>query len=423
MNTQLSSRLFLLGLSLNASIMLTVTVSPGAFAQAQGDVFSSSGSDDTTYITSDYFSTAGDSFSSRGDTSSSKDAPEVSRWRVGRFEKEPQNSTFEENENVDPNAFTWSDDPRDAFASGTSDNLQQFPLYKGKTKSFTFVSVSDGPQIKPEYQKNFNPPRAFAQPKYSEVYSFGPSLPTPKSGTFYRDAFGHGTSLYGWKVTRQPVRVYFAGDVGDVRDGLVKRVFVECMRQWCGATQGRLKFMVIEDSKSADIIVCREYTSNHELAENLPTFHDAWLDRVKIRLIDSACDKIGEAQLRAVLLHSAGHALGYFEHTSDKNSAMNEQCALVSKPTQNICPCDAAFIKEMYDSYKTCWDNRLKKETIKVTRVPFGQGMPIAALPIGTLKQVLKCPTKIEKPAVPMPHNVQRQRLTIKPPTVRRPST
>ncbi len=411
--------------------MLTITVSPGAYAQAQGDVFSSNSFDnDATYITGDYFSSTGNSFDSSGDsfnsntgTFTSNVGPANSGKRGGNCEKEQQNSAFEENENIDPKAFTWSDDPRDAFASRTSDSLQEFPLYKGKTKSFTFVSISDGPQIKPEFQKNFDPPRAFAPPKYSEVYSFEPGLPTPKSGTWYRDSFGHSTSLYGWKVTRQPVRVYFAGDVQDVRDGLVKRVFVECMRQWCGATKGRLKFMVTEDSKSADIIVCREFTSNHELAENLPTFHDAWLDRVKIRLIDSACDKIGEAQLRAVLLHSAGHALGYFEHTTDKNSAMNENCALVSQPTQNLCPCDAAYIKEMYDSYKTCWDNRFKKETLKVTRVPFGQGLPLAALPMGTMRQVIKCPTKITRPAVPTAHNVQRQRLTIKPQTVKRPST
>ncbi len=418
MNTQLSSRSFLLGLSLNASLLLTITISPGAFAQAQGDVFSSNSFDnDATYITGDYFSSAsGDTFTSSGGTFST----------AGRStpEKKPPNSAFDEYEEIDPGSFTWSDDPRDAFASKTSDNLQEFPLYKGRTKSFSFMSVSDGPQIKPVVQKNFEPPRAFQPPKYSEIYTSGPRLPTPKSGTWYRDAFGHSTSLYGWKVNRQPVRVYFAGDVPDVREGIVKRVFVECMRQWCGATQGRLKFMVTEDSKSADIIVCREYTSNHELAENLPTFHDAWLERVKIRLIDSTCDKIGEAQLRAVLLHSAGHALGYFEHTTDKNSAMNENCALVSQPTQKLCPCDSAYIREMYDTYKTCWDNRFKKETFKVTRVPWGQGFPaLQGMPMGTMRQAIKCPNKIDKPTVPIAHNVQRQRLSIKPPVTKRPST
>lgn len=425
MNTQLSSRLFLLGLSFNASVLLTLTVTPGAFAQAQGDTFSSGGFDDyTNYTTGDYFSSSGDSFSSNTGTSSSEFGPGNSGQHGSNREKVPQNSAFEENENIDPNTFTWSDDPRDAFASQTSDSLQQYPLYKGKTKAFTFVTVSDGPQIKPPIQRSFDPPRAFAPPKYSEVYSFGPSLPTPKSGTWYSDSFGNGTALYGWKVSRQPVRVYFAGDVQDVREGLVKRVFVECMKQWCGATRGRLKFMVTEDSKSADIIVCREFTSNHELAENLPTFHDAWLDRVKIRLIDSACDKIGESQLRAVLLHSAGHALGYFEHTTDQNSAMNENCAHVSKPTQNICPCDAAFIKEMYDSYKICWENRFKKETMKVTRVPWGQGFSSAPLAMGSpMRQVIKCPTKVEKQAVPIAHNVQRQKLTIKQSTSKRGST
>ncbi len=337
--------------------------------------------------------------------------------------KTPEDSAFDDHEQIDPGAYTWSDDRRDAFASRTTDDLREFPLYQGRNKSFTFMSVSDAPQIKPEIQKSFDAPRAFEHPKYREFYMSGPPLPQPRSGTWYVDSFGHGTSLYGWKVNRQPVRVYFAGDVAEVRDGLVKRVFIECMRQWCGATRGRLKFMVTEDWKSADITLCREFTSNHEYAENLPSFRDAWLEHVKIRLLDSACDKIGEVQLRAVLLHSAGHALGYFEHTADMNSAMNENCARLSNPTQRLCPCDSRYIMDMYNSYKTCYDNRFKKETFKVIRVPWGVGLPAAPLAAGgPVRGNPWCKTKNTTPLAPIAHNVQRQKLTIKPPSLKRPN-
>ena len=219
------------------------------------------------------------------------------------------------------------------------------------------------------------------------------------------------------------MRVYFAGDVAEVRDGLVKRVFIDCMRQWCGATRGLLKFTVIEDSRAADIIVCREFTSNHELAENNPTFHNGWLDRVKIRLLDSTCDKLGEAQLRAVLLHSAGHSLGYFRHTGDKNSAMNENCAHVFNPTQTICPCDKEYIKEMYVSYKNAHDERFKKEVDIVMKVPYGHPFPGFAPIPGAIPIRHACPTKIAKPIMPTGRNSQRQRLTIKPVVNKPPNT
>lgn len=413
MKTQLSSRLFLLGLSLNASIFLATTASPAAFAQAQGDRFSSESF-------CDEFSSSGDEFVSEGNTYS---------WAPSRSssffygEKKDDNSAFDDNENIDPNAFTWSSDPRDAFASSPTDSLQQFPLYTGSTKSLSFISVSDGPQIKPEIKKSFEAPKAFKPPKWSYWHQGSSPNSGAISGDSYVDKFGHTTELFGWPVNRRPVRVYFAGDVGDVRDGLVRRVFIECMREWCGATKGLLKFTVIEDSKSADIIVCREFTSNHELAENNPTFNNGWLDRVKIRLLDSTCDKLAEAQLRAVLLHSAGHSLGYFKHTPDKNSAMNEDCAHVYHPTQTMCPCDREYIREMYVSYKNSYDLRFKKEVDVVTRIPWGQPFPPSMFPLPSYRRVPACPTAIARPAIPTGRNAQRQRLTIKSVTNKPPNT
>jgi hypothetical protein len=257
----------------------------------------------------------------------------------------------------------------------------------------------------------------------------------PVSGDIYRDAFGNVTALYGWSVNRKVVRVYFAGDVGDVRDGLVKSVFIDCMKQWCNATRGNLKFTIIKDSRQADIILCREFTSNHELAENNPTFHNGWLDRVKIRLLDSTCDTIGEAQLRAVLLHSAGHSIGYFRHTTDKNSAMNEQCAHIDAPTQKLCPCDSHFINRMYDSYRRNHEEQLKKPVDQIVKVPWGQSLPsLTAYRRATIPP--KCPLGFSKhiaglKAAPWSGNArarpsarppQRQKLTSKVQIAKRPS-
>ncbi len=187
-------------------------------------------------------------------------------------------------------------------------------------------------------------------------------------------------ALYGWKVTRQPVRVYFAGDVEDVRDGLVKRVFVECMRQWCGATQGRLKFMVTEDSEISRHHCVREFTSNHEAGRKIfQPFMMLAGSRQNQALSTALATKSAKLTLRAVLLHSAGHARqAIFEHTSDKNSAMNENCAHVfqAQLANHLSMRRGVHQRDGTDSYKTCWDNRHKKETIKVTQVPCESGLP-----------------------------------------------
>ncbi len=418
MNTLLSSRLFLLGLSINASILLTTMVSPGAFAQAQGDQFTSTADN--------WYGPIGDVFSSSSSDLSSYPSSYPPSISFFYGQKNGENDAFDDNEKIDPGAFTWTYDPRDPFASRPSDNLDEFPVYKGSTRSLSFISVSDGPQITPEIKKSFAAPKAFKPPKWTYWHEIGSPDSFPISGDSYTDKFGHSTQLFGWSVNRRPVRVYFAGDVGDVRDGLVKRVFIDCMKQWCGATRGLLKFTVTDDSRSADIILCREFTSNHELAENNPTFHNGWLDRVKIRLIDSTCDSLGEAQLRAVLLHSAGHSLGYFRHTGDKNSAMNENCAHAFNPTQSICPCDKKYIREMYVSYKNSYDLRFKKEVDIVTKVPWGHPFPWKPMPARGIEKPPVCPTKITKiakPAVPTGLNAQRQRLTIKPLAIKPPST
>ncbi len=406
MKTQLSSRTFLHGFSLYASIILAITVSSAAYAQAQGDCFSSS-SDDSF----DDCRFRGDRFTSTGYSGTQRligvpgGYPYSAPRYVTYFTKDlpDQNSAFEENEQIDPDLFTWSDDPRDAFAASPTDSLQKFPLYKGTMRSLSFVKISDGQETQSSYKKNFAPPKAEKFPKWNFAY-WGTGGGGPVSGDSFKDSFGVWTQVYGWPYSRQPIRVYFAGDVGDARDGLVKRVFIECMRQWCSATKGLLKFTVSEDSRSADIILCRDLTTNHELAENNPTFHNAWLDRVKIKLLDSTLDSLGEAQLRAVLLHSAGHAIGYFQHTPDTNSAMNEECSHVWHPTQKLCPCDAAYIKKMYLSYKKDHDGTLVTSEIHMVRVPFGKPMPLMAgfgpIP-GSVPQY--CGRRVTRPTTAMP--------------------
>ena len=399
MKMQLSSRLILHGLVLGASTLLALMQPSGAQAQAQGDRFISGSSQgggeayDSTCDTfssqacegdsfcsgGDSFRTIGDSFSSSGDQFVSSGGPAIQKGT----NSQDYNHAFADDEELDPSLYTWSDDPHDPFAARTADSLPQRTSSSKPRNAFSFISVSDGPQIKAE-KKNFDAPKA--HPQYEELYIEGERLPQPIEGTTIFGSGDDGTKLYGWHYTHGQVRVYFAGDTATVRDGLVKQTFISCMRDWCQSTEGLLRFTVVEDFRTADIILCREFTSSHELAENMPSFRNCWLERVKIRLIDSTCDTLGAAQLRAVLLHSAGHALGYFGHTLDQNSAMNENCSHVNHPIQKMCPCDTSYIRKMYVSYKTCWDNRFKKDPPpKVVRVPWGAGRFVSyGLPVSS---------------------------------------
>lgn len=409
MNKQPSSRRFLLGLQFFVSIFLASSLSIAANAQAMGDQFSSCGNE---FGTGDC-SSSGDTFSSSGGIFTS--GKNISGPNFFYKDLPEQNAAFEENEKIDPSLFTWTDDPRDAFGAPLTDSLQKYPLYKGSMRGFSFVKVSDAQQIQQSWRKDFEPPRKSKPPKWDYVYIGGPSVEGPISDDYYTDSFGHTTALYGWPVNRQPVRIYFAGDVADARNGLTKRVFIECMRQWCLATMGHLKFTVIEDSRSADIILCRDLTTNHELAENNPAFSNGWLDRVKIKLLDSTLDKIDEAQLRAVLLHSAGHAIGYFKHTPDKNSAMSEVCSYVYNPTQKLCPCDAAYIRQMYASYKLAHEGRFKEPPATLIRVPHGKpflGSPLTAG--GTGRPLSLCPYKAPRPMVAAVQRLSLNQATVK---------
>lgn len=415
MKTTSLSRFARLGLCLSAAAFASSMCVESAIAQVQYDRFPSpgfsmqTGQDDAYYGAGDFFSSSGDSFSSGADTFSS-----VGYSQENYVYPRDINSVFDDEEQIDPTSFTWSDDPRDPFASRTSDELSKYPLYRGETSSFSFVKVSDGKMEKPVGKRSFEAPTAASRIPPKFIYYHMGSMPAPGSqaiyGDVYRDSFGNVTCLYGWPVNKKIVRVYFAADVGEVRNGLVRRVFIECMKQWCDATRGNLKFTIIEDSRQADIILCREFTSNHELAENNPTFHNAWLDRVKIRLLDSTCDTLGEAQLRAVLLHSAGHSIGYFRHSEDSNSAMYTQCAHVSAPTQKLCPCDSHYIKRMYDSYKRSSEEQCKKPVERVVKIPWGQAVPLQAVSMPAQIPSPKCPGKKRLAglkAVPLPGSKQ----------------
>ena len=414
MKTTSLSRFTRLGLCLSTVAFASAVWLQTAHAQVQHDQFShgfrmQAGEDDGYSGGSDYFSSSDDRFSAFGDTFSSvgysQDTYDYPR---------DINSVFEDEEQIDPSSFTWSDDPRDPFAAGTTDDLRRYPLYRGVNSSFSFVKMSDGKIERPAGRRSFEPPTAASRVPPKFIYYHMGSFPNPRShpisGDIYRDGFGNVTCLFGWPVNKRVVRVYFAGDVGEVRNGLVRRVFIECMKQWCDATRGNLKFTTIEDSRQADIILCRDFTANHELAENNPTFHNAWLDRVKIRLLDSTCDTLGEAQLRAVLLHSAGHAIGYFKHSDDVNSAMYIQCAHVNAPTQKLCPCDSHYINRMYDSYKLSHQEQFKKLVVKVIKVPWGHAVPLPSAYIPPEPAGPKCPYKKHiagLKAIPRPGNKQ----------------
>lgn len=157
--------------------------------------------------------------------------------------------------------------------------------------------------------------------------------------------------LYGWPRSRVPLRVYFAGDLDEARQGKLVRWYVDCMNQWCRATEGRISYNVTYDFRYADIVVARDLPNNCRLAENIPDFHDAWLDKVTIKLHDDTCDKLCEPVVRAILLHEIGHSLGVFDHSSERHSAMYENSSDPASPARALTAKDRAGVKDMYESY------------------------------------------------------------------------
>lgn len=344
--------------------------------------------------------TTGDIFTSYGLEDRFTSRPIGPDQRIPYFNADDNYSSFPESTDLnrtfntseeDPSMYTVSDDPRDVFASAPPSNKRlRYGPYTVPIKDFKFstnkknetaaraldTSEESEPPFLVEDESDFyqGSDATFISGYYEGNTGSQCTIEVrhgaPEPCAYYRDSFGHTSELYGWPVKRQPLRVYFAGDVGDARDGLVKRVFLECLNEWCRATKGTLKYSITNDFKNAEIILCREFTSNHELAENMPKFYNAWLEQVKVRLLDSTCDTLDEPRLRAVLLHSAGHALGYFEHSHASDSVMNEFCAHKAKPIQKLCSKEMQFIRLMYESYRDCHKRELQAPiaSVKTTK-------------------------------------------------------
>lgn len=181
-------------------------------------------------------------------------------------------------------------------------------------------------------------------------------------GSYYTSDRGDTTPVYGWPLKRMPLRVYFAGDLGEARGGKLVRWYMASMNEWCRAALGKISYNVTYDFRNADIVVVRDLPNNCRLAENIPDFHNGWLDKVQIKLHDNTCDKLCEPVARAILLHEIGHSIGVFDHSTERRSVMYEDSSEPKAPALTLTASDRRGVKEMYESY---WQNAAANKLVK----------------------------------------------------------
>lgn len=171
------------------------------------------------------------------------------------------------------------------------------------------------------------------------------------------DAFGSRRIPYQklslgctWPANRMPLRIYFSGDIEYARDGRIRELMKSAFYEWARSSNGRVRFVICNDFRQADIVVCEEFTSDHEWAEALTEFHKNHLDKVKIRFINTALNpfKLSDGRLQAICLHEVGHALGVTGHSSDPHDVMSTSSCDDFHPITHLTAKDRSMLQQVY---------------------------------------------------------------------------
>jgi hypothetical protein len=150
-----------------------------------------------------------------------------------------------------------------------------------------------------------------------------------------------------WQTSRMPLRVYVTEKIKLTRAGMITREIERSLHDW-SAVLPEFKYQYTEDFKNADIYFLERNTANDEWADNERFYSKNGLDEVRISLHWQTCEEVPQLQLRAILLHEMGHALGIIDHLNGFDDVMSERACDEKHPTSKLSEDDAEDIRLLY---------------------------------------------------------------------------
>lgn len=151
-----------------------------------------------------------------------------------------------------------------------------------------------------------------------------------------------------WPNPNVPLRVYISGTVAAARDGLVSHEIKSALRQWCEASNGKVRYVLTDQYTAADIVFVCEVTSDHRWAENVTEYHNAMYDRVRVFLLEETLLKLAPKRVRGLCLHEVGHAFGIRNHSDDSHDAMSLAATDDFHPVLGLSNNDRKLIAKLY---------------------------------------------------------------------------
>jgi predicted Zn-dependent protease len=177
-------------------------------------------------------------------------------------------------------------------------------------------------------------------PKLSEVKAMirtlrsAPKIYGDVNGHDYIDALSAKTKgLVGWPHATMPVKIFIeSGDDVPGYEKSFRQLILSSLRQWAGATHGRMLWKMVAIPSEADIvfhwtndkkdfphggeqgickIVCREHSIQHA---------DVTICTVHLKSDESK--PLKQDEMEEACLHEIGHALGLSGHSTNNNDAM-----------------------------------------------------------------------------------------------------
>lgn len=167
-----------------------------------------------------------------------------------------------------------------------------------------------------------------------------------------------------WSHDGRVLSVYVSGTIERARNGKVKQLIDQSLAAWCEAIRGSLKYRFTNDFKQADIYFLQRGTANREWADNERFYSKTCgLYMVKVSMLERTVNQLPERQLKALLLHQSGHALGLIDHLSGERDAMSANVCSKETKVVGLTEQDKRQLKSLY------WDGPLQRQaTMQVSQ-------------------------------------------------------
>lgn len=183
-----------------------------------------------------------------------------------------------------------------------------------------------------------------------------------------------------WPMEGRTLSVYVSETVQKARNGKVKQIIDESLRSWCGSLNNTLTYKFTNDFKIADIYFLQRDTANHEWADNERFYSKkGGLYMVKVSILERTVNELPEKQLKALMLHQSGHALGLIEHLHGDRDAMSENVCSTNTKVNGLSQGDKSEMRALYVSsnnrhmyYSKPQHDFLKSLLDRVEQQPFG---------------------------------------------------